>query len=82
MAHLTVTLSEQDKALLHSIATETRRTDEDLAAAALSSYVHWQAEYLRRVKAGLEAAKQGQVVTDDELDALFDRLDREEGLTP
>ncbi|WP_374264583.1 hypothetical protein [Zoogloea sp.] len=82
MAHLTVTLSEQDKALLHSIATETRRTDEDIAAAALKSYVHWQAEYLRRVKAGLAAAEQGQVVTNDELNALFDRLDQEEGLAP
>lgn len=41
MAHLTLTLSEQDKALLHSIATETRRTDEDIAAAALKIYVHW-----------------------------------------
>lgn len=82
MAHLTVTLSEQDQALLHSIATETRRTDEDIATAALKSYVRWQAEYLRRVKAGLHAAEQGQVMADDEVDALFDRLDREEGLTP
>lgn len=82
MAHLTVTLSEQDKALLHSIATETHRSDEDIASAALKSYVRWQAEYLRRVKAGLEAAKQGQVMTPDDVDTLFDRLDQEEGLAP
>lgn len=82
MAHLTVTLSEQDKALLHTIATETQRTDEDVAAAAVKSYVHWQAEYMRRVKAGIEAAKQGQVITADDVDALFDELDHKEGLTP
>ena len=82
MAHLTVTLSEQDEALLHSIAAETHRSDEDIASAALKSYVRWQAEYLRRVKAGLEAAKQGQVMTADDVDALFDRLDQDEGLAP
>ncbi len=35
-----------------------------------------------RVKAGLEAAKQGQVMTADDVDALFDRLDQDEGLAP
>lgn len=81
MAHLTVTLSEQDQALLHSIAAATNQSDEAVASAALKNYVQWQAEYIRRVKASMQSAQAGDVMEADEVDALFAELDRRDGLT-
>ena len=81
MANLTVTLSEQDQALLHSIAAATNQSDEAVASAALKNYVKWQSEYIRRVKAGMQAAQTGDVMEADEVDALFTELDRRDGLS-
>ncbi len=55
MAHLTVTLSEQDQVLLHSIAAATKQSCEAVASAALKNYVQWQIKCIRRAKAGLQA---------------------------
>ena len=74
-------LSEQDQALLHSIAAATNQSDEAVASAALTNYVQWQAEYIWRVKAGMQAAQAGDVMEADEVDALFAELDRRDGLS-
>jgi len=82
MAHLTVTLSEQEQALLHSIAQETHRSDEEVASEAVAGYVRFRVQYVERVKAGIEAADRGDLVTEEEVETYFAKLDQEDGIAP
>lgn len=62
------------KAAIAEIANHAHRPEAEVAADALRAYVQRNAEYLRRVRAGLEEADRGDFVPDDDMTALFARL--------
>lgn len=75
MTHLsTLEVPVELKAAIAEIAEHAHRPEAEIAADALRAYVLRNAEYLRRVRAGLEAADRGDFVAESEIEALFDRL--------
>jgi predicted transcriptional regulator len=65
------------KAAIAEIAERAHRPEADVAADAVRAYLLRNAEYLRRVRAGLESADRGDFVPDDEMEATFARLTAE-----
>ena len=66
------------KAAIAAIAAQAQRPEVDVTSDALRSYVLRNADYLRRVRAGVASAERGEFVDDAEMEALFARLTREE----
>lgn len=73
----TLEVPQELKAAIAEIAERAQRTETDVAADALRAYVRCNAEYLRRVRAGLEEADRGEFVPDEEMEKLFARLSAE-----
>jgi predicted transcriptional regulator len=65
------------KAAIAEIAEQAHRSEADVAAEALRTYLRRNADYLRRVRAGLEAAEDGDFASIEEMEALFTRLTTE-----
>jgi RHH-type transcriptional regulator, rel operon repressor / antitoxin RelB len=59
---LTVRLSKRSRARLDKLAAATDRTQSELAARAIDTYVRDQADQLRRIDAGLADLDVGRVV--------------------
>lgn len=56
MDTLTLPISPEEKALLHRLAETNHSSDEEVATAALREYLRFEAEQIRKIKAGVEAA--------------------------
>ena len=66
------------KAAILAIAAQAQREERDVTAEAIRGYVARNAEYLRRVRAGLAAADRGDFAGDAQMEALFARLAHED----
>lgn len=79
MDTLTLPISPEEKALLHRLAETNHSSDEEVATAALREYLRFEAEQLRKIKAGVEAAERGDLASDEEVEAFFAKYAGEEG---
>lgn len=73
----TLEVPQELKAAIAEIAEQAQRPETEVAADALRAYVRRNAEYLRRVRAGLDEADRGEFVPDEEMETLFARLSTE-----
>jgi predicted transcriptional regulator len=73
MATVTLTLSTEERALLHRIAGSRHRNEEELAAEALREYLQFEVEQVRKVEEGVAAANRREFASDDEVEAFFAR---------
>ena len=62
------------KVAIAEIAKRAQRPESDIAADALRAYLQRNAEYLRRVRTGIEQADRGEFIPDEDMEALFTRL--------
>lgn len=70
----TLEIPRELKAAIAEIAKRAQRPESDIAADALRAYVQRNADYLRRVRTGIEQAERGEFVPDEDMEALFTRL--------
>ena len=70
----TLEIPPELKAAIAEIAKRAQRPESDIAADALRAYLQRNAEYLRRVRSGIEQADCGEFVPDQDMEALFTRL--------
>lgn len=70
----TLEIPPELKAAIAEIAKRAQRPESDIAADALRAYLQRNAEYLRRVRTGIEQAERGEFVPDEDMEALFTRL--------
>lgn len=70
----TLEIPRELKAAIAEIAKLAQRPESDVAADALRAYLQRNADYLRRVRTGIEQAERGEFVPDEDMDALFTRL--------
>lgn len=71
MSVLNVVLPPEDRALLHRLAESAQRSDEEIAAVALREYLRFEAEQIRKIREGIQAADKGDFASDDEVTAFF-----------
>ena len=70
----TLEIPPELKAAVTEIAKQAQRPESDIAADALRAYLQRNADYLRRVRTGIEQADRGEFIPDDDMEALFTRL--------
>lgn len=70
----TLEIPRELKAAIAEIAKRAQRPESDVAADALRAYLQRNADYLRRVRTGIEQAERGEFVPDEDIEALFTRL--------
>ncbi len=71
MATVTVTISTEEKALLDQVAHAQHRSEAELAASALRSYLKFEADQLRKIREGIAAADLGEFATEEEVESFF-----------
>lgn len=71
MSALNVVLPPEDRALLHRLAESAQRSDEEVAAVALREYLRFEAEQMRMIQDGIQAADNGDFASDDEVATFF-----------
>jgi len=67
----TLNISVEEKALLDQVALAQHRSEGELAASALRSYLKFEAEQIRKIRDGIAAADLGQFATDEEVETFF-----------
>lgn len=70
---MTVTLPAGIKERLEGLARTTARSEEGLAADAISSYVELQEWQIEKIQRGIRQADAGEFVEDEEVAAVFAR---------
>ena len=70
----TLEIAPELKAAIAEIAKQAQRPESDIAADALRAYLQRNADYMRRVRSGIEHADRGEFIPDDDIEALFTRL--------
>lgn len=70
---MTVTLPAGIKERLEGLARTTSRSEEGLAADAISSYVELQEWQIEKIQRGIRQADAGEFVEDEEVAAVFAR---------
>ena len=70
---MTVTLPVNIKERLQGLARTTARSEEGLAADAISSYVELQEWQLEKIQHGVRQADAGEFADDEEVAAVFAR---------
>lgn len=73
METLTLPIGVEEKSLLHLLAQTRHRSDEESAVAALRDYLRFEAEQIRRVREGVDAAERGDFADEEEVAAFFRR---------
>ena len=70
---VTVTLPVNIKERLEGLARTTLRSEEGIAADAISSYVELQEWQLAKIQRGIKQADAGEFAEDEEVAAVFAR---------
>lgn len=78
MSHLTLSISQEEQALLHRLAVTNKSSDAELAANALREYLKYEAAQIWKIQRGLAAANAGDFASDDEVEAFFARYGGED----
>ena len=71
MNALNIVLATEDRALLHRLAESAQRTDEEIAAVALREYLRFEADQIRKIQDGIQAANNGDFASDSDVAAFF-----------
>lgn len=71
MGAISIPLSSEDEAVLHRIAAARHVSDAEIAAAGLREYLHFEAEQIAKIQAGIAAADRSDFATDEEVEAFF-----------
>lgn len=71
MGSISVPLSSEDEATLHHLAAVRHASDTEIAAAGLREYLHFEAEQIAKIQAGIAAADRGEFAGDAEVNAFF-----------
>ena len=64
------------KAKLEALSRATRRSKSFLAAEAIAAYVALNEWHIAEIEAGIAELDRGDVLSDEEAEALYDRLSR------
>jgi len=71
MGSISIPLSSEDEATLHRLAEVRHASDAEIAAAGLREYLHFEAEQIAKIQAGIGAADRGEFASDEEVNAFF-----------
>lgn len=71
---VTVRLEAAVKRRLEALAERTKRSKSYLAAEAIAAYVELNAWQIEEIEAGLRELDEGEVITEEQAGALYDRL--------
>jgi RHH-type rel operon transcriptional repressor/antitoxin RelB len=71
---VTIQLNQEIRSRLEALARATNRSKSKLAAEAITSYVEIQLGHIAEIKAGIRDLDEGRFLTEEQADALFDRL--------
>lgn len=73
MSYLTLSIGTEEQALLHRLAETHQSSDAELATTALREYLKFEAAQIMKIQRGIAAADDGDIASDDEVEAFFAR---------
>lgn len=71
MGSISIPLSSEDEVTLHRLAEVRHASNAEIAAAGLREYLHFEAEQMAKIQAGIAAADSGEFASDAEVNAFF-----------
>lgn len=71
---VTARVSAELKAKLDALARSTNRSKSYLATEAIAAYVEQNAWQIEEIEAGIAELDRGDILSDREIDALYERL--------
>ncbi|MBV9827920.1 MAG: ribbon-helix-helix protein, CopG family [Alphaproteobacteria bacterium] len=74
---VTARISAELKAKLDALARSTKRSKSHLATEAIAAYVEQNAWQIAEIEAGIAELDRGEVMSDHEVEALYERLTRQ-----